>query len=236
MDIPSHKDGWTDRTVGHQARPDAVEEHSSANILDNLGALISDLKEKNNSMNVYVCNVVPYSTHEDIQERIEGFNNNVVKWAETNGIPVIDTVSTFTLAHAGGRRGTGQGGTGGPASRPPAPRAGTPARPILAHLQAASSAHNYKRSTSPHLPLTTSSKPASYRSSTTPEAASHRSLGRTMRREQAGDGSGVGGERGHLRCSLESGNGGAAPYGPHSRSLVHSSGRRERCRDDSPQS
>ncbi|KAK3888620.1 hypothetical protein Pcinc_007345 [Petrolisthes cinctipes] len=98
--------------------------------------------------------------------------------------------------HAGGRQSTGQGGTGGPAPRPPAPRAGTPARPILAHLQAASSAHNYKRSTSHHLPLTTSSKPASYRSSTTPEAASHCSLRRTMRREQAGDGNGVGGERG----------------------------------------
>ncbi|KAK4294401.1 hypothetical protein Pmani_032972 [Petrolisthes manimaculis] len=272
---------------------DTIEENSSAKILDNLGALISELKEKNNSINVYVCNVVPYSTHEDIQERIEGFNNDVVKWAETNGIPVIDTVPTFTLgtgelddlcfdkktglhstlnrlgvikllgtinkqcpqfklcpnweevrrdtrtytAQTGERRGTGQGGTGGPPPRPPAPHADTPARPTIAHLQAASSAHNYERSTSPHLPLTTSSKPASYRSSTTPSAASHRSLGRTMRREQAGDGSSVRCEPGPYTYAAALSRGTREQHRTaHSRSLVHSSGRREQRGDDSPQS
>lgn len=73
---------------------DILEEHTSATILDNLGTLVSDLKEKNNTMNVYVCKVVPYN---EIQERIEGFNESLDKWAETNGISVIDTVPTFTL-------------------------------------------------------------------------------------------------------------------------------------------
>ncbi|KAK3873216.1 hypothetical protein Pcinc_021761 [Petrolisthes cinctipes] len=154
----------------------------------------------------------------------------------TNWEEVRRDTSTYA-AHAGGRRGTGQGGTGGPAPRPPTPRAGTPARPILAHLRVASSAHNYERSNSPHLPLTTSSKPASYRSSTTPEAASHSSLGRTMRREQAGDGSGVEGERGPYTYAAALSRGmEERHHTAHTRSLVHSSGRRERCRDDSPQS
>ncbi|KAK4307939.1 hypothetical protein Pmani_020331 [Petrolisthes manimaculis] len=105
---------------------------------------------------------------------------------------------------------------------------------VLWEVQTVSSAQNYERSTSPHFPLTTSSKPASYRSSTTPNAASHRSLGRTMRREQAGDGCSV-------RCELGSYTYAAALIRgtrgqhrtAHSRSLVHSSGRREQCGDDS---
>lgn len=76
---------------------DILEKHSSAAIFDNLGALISDMKEKNSTMTVHVCQVVPYSTHQEIQERIEGFNDDLVKWAETNGIPVINTAPTFTL-------------------------------------------------------------------------------------------------------------------------------------------
>ncbi|KAK4306200.1 hypothetical protein Pmani_021975 [Petrolisthes manimaculis] len=143
---------------------------------------------------------------------------------------------TYT-AQTGERRGTGQGGTGGPAPRPSAPHADTPARPTIAHLQAASSAHNYERSTSPHLPLTTSNKPASYRSSTTPSAASHRSLGRTMRREQAGDGSSVRCEPGPYTYAAALSRGTREQHGTaHSRSLVHSSGRREQRGDDSPQS
>ena len=38
---------------------DIIDEHSPDTILDNLGSLISDLKEKNSNMNVYVCKIVP---------------------------------------------------------------------------------------------------------------------------------------------------------------------------------
>ena len=259
---------------------DIIEENSSAAILDNLGALISDMKEKNNTMNIYVCQVVPYSTQKGIQERIEGFNDDLVKWAETNGIPVIDTVPTFTLgtgelddfcfdketnsyatlnrlgaikllstinkqcpqfklcpnweevrrntsiyaAQPSERRSTSR-----PDRGPPAPRAATP----TANLPA-SSTRNYESSTPPHHPWTTSSKPASHRSSTVHEAALHRPYGRATRSEQVLDGSAMGGARGPhtYAAALRSETG--EHHTSHGLSLPHSSVTRGRYRDDSP--
>lgn len=76
---------------------DIIEEHSTANILDNLGSLISDLKEKNNNMNVSVCQIVPYTMQKEIKDKIEDFNNHLLKWGETNGISIINTIPVFTL-------------------------------------------------------------------------------------------------------------------------------------------
>lgn len=76
---------------------DVIEEHSPATVLDNLSSLICNLKEKNNTMNVYVCKVVPYSLQREVREKIEAYNDQLAKWGETNGIPVIDTVPVFTL-------------------------------------------------------------------------------------------------------------------------------------------
>lgn len=81
----------------HCGSTDILEEHSSATILDNLGSLISNLKEKNNTMKVYVCQVAPYSTQKEIQEKIRSFNDHLATWSKTNGIPVIDTVPILTL-------------------------------------------------------------------------------------------------------------------------------------------
>lgn len=83
--------------VIYSGTSDVIAEHSSATIIDNLGSLISDLKEKNNNMNVYVCQIVPSPEYQDIQSKIEDCNNHLVKWGETNGIKIIDTVPTFKL-------------------------------------------------------------------------------------------------------------------------------------------
>lgn len=83
--------------VIYSGTSDVIAEHSPTTIIDNLGSLISDLKEKNNNMNVYVCQIVPSPEYQDIQSKIEDFNNHLDKWGETNGIKVIDTVPTFKL-------------------------------------------------------------------------------------------------------------------------------------------
>ncbi|KAK4321346.1 hypothetical protein Pmani_007827 [Petrolisthes manimaculis] len=65
---------------------DLLEEYSPTTILDNLGSLISALKDKNNSMKIYVCQIVPSSMCQDIIAKIEEYNEQLTKWGETNGI------------------------------------------------------------------------------------------------------------------------------------------------------
>lgn len=76
---------------------DILEEELPATILDNLGSLISELKEKNNAMKIYVCQVVPTPMTQENLTKIEDYNELLVKWGETNGIEIIKTVSTFRL-------------------------------------------------------------------------------------------------------------------------------------------
>lgn len=76
---------------------DVSEEYSPTTILDNLGSLISALKDKNNSMKIYVCQIVPVSMRQDIIAKIEEYNDQLLKWGEANGITIIETVPTFKL-------------------------------------------------------------------------------------------------------------------------------------------
>lgn len=76
---------------------DILEEKSPVTILDNLGSLISDLKEKNSNMKVYICEIVPAPMYEEIQAKIEAYNEHLTKWGETNGISIIRTLPTFKL-------------------------------------------------------------------------------------------------------------------------------------------
>ncbi|KAK4313508.1 hypothetical protein Pmani_015143 [Petrolisthes manimaculis] len=46
-------------------------------ILDSLGSLISDLKEKNAEMKIYVCEVVPIPKSEEIQTKISEYNEHL---------------------------------------------------------------------------------------------------------------------------------------------------------------
>lgn len=50
---------------------DILEGSAPTPILDNLGCLISALKDKNNSMNIYACQIVPSSTCQDVNVKIE---------------------------------------------------------------------------------------------------------------------------------------------------------------------
>ncbi|KAK3852968.1 hypothetical protein Pcinc_040466 [Petrolisthes cinctipes] len=66
-------------------------------ILDNLGCLISDLKEKNTDMKINVCQIVPTPMSHKTQVKIQEYNEQLEKWCETNGVTIINTVPTFRL-------------------------------------------------------------------------------------------------------------------------------------------
>lgn len=65
--------------------------------IDNISALISDLKEKNFNMKIYVCQIAHPSVSRDIKEHVESFNAHLLKWGETNSINIIKTTTTFRL-------------------------------------------------------------------------------------------------------------------------------------------
>lgn len=77
---------------------DILDESPHENVLDNIGALVSELKEKNCNMKVYVCQIVPPSVLLDSKENIESFNEHLLKWGETNGIVVLKTTPKFKLS------------------------------------------------------------------------------------------------------------------------------------------
>ena len=74
---------------------DIVDEKSPTIILDILGSLISDLKEKNANMKVYVCQIVPTPTSQELNTNIKNYNDLLTNWGEANGIHVIKTPPIF---------------------------------------------------------------------------------------------------------------------------------------------
>ncbi|KAK4289455.1 hypothetical protein Pmani_037572 [Petrolisthes manimaculis] len=76
---------------------DILDESPHEIILDNIGALVTDLKEKNCSMKIYVCQIVPPNNSHGLKENIESFNECLIKWGETNGIIIIKTTPNFKL-------------------------------------------------------------------------------------------------------------------------------------------
>ena len=76
---------------------DLLEDQTPEIILDNLGALISDLKEKNVNMNIYVCQIVPSPMCEEMHAKMEEYNEHLLKWGKANGVSIIETVSSFSL-------------------------------------------------------------------------------------------------------------------------------------------
>ena len=67
-------------------------------ILDNLGSLVSDLKDKCTNMKIYICDIVPAQVLQETNDKIMPYNEKLVKWAEVNGVFVVNTSPVFTLS------------------------------------------------------------------------------------------------------------------------------------------
>ena len=76
---------------------DIFEESPPEIILDHLGSLISDLKEKNSEMKIHVCQVVPVPEPQEVQNKVKYYNEQLIKWREANGVNIVKTAPEFTL-------------------------------------------------------------------------------------------------------------------------------------------
>lgn len=66
-------------------------------ILDNVTALVGELKEKNSRIEIYVSQLAPTICSEDFQARVADFNEHLNKWGESNNINIIKTALGFKL-------------------------------------------------------------------------------------------------------------------------------------------
>ena len=77
---------------------DILDEPPHEIVLDNIGALVSDLKVKNCSMKIYVCQIVPPSVSQEMKDNIESFNEQLLKRGKANGLTILKTVPNFKLS------------------------------------------------------------------------------------------------------------------------------------------
>ena len=68
-------------------------------ILDNFAMAVTDLKSKRDDMNIYLCQLAPSVKDDDLQARINEFNDELGKWCTTNDINLIDVNMCFKLAN-----------------------------------------------------------------------------------------------------------------------------------------
>ena len=77
---------------------DILDELPHVNIYDKLGALVSDLKEKNSNMKAYICQVIPISESQETKKKIETYNEHLLEWGESNGITILKTTQNFRFS------------------------------------------------------------------------------------------------------------------------------------------
>ena len=76
---------------------DILEDCEYPRVLDNLGALISELKIKNENMDIYISQLVPSLQSDTLQAKINDLNEHLQKWSNENGIPIVKPDPLFRL-------------------------------------------------------------------------------------------------------------------------------------------
>ena len=76
---------------------DVLEDKTPKEILDAMGILISSLKEINENIIIYVCELVPVVNHEGSLDKIKDFNRNLIEWCYDNNIHIIKTDLPFKV-------------------------------------------------------------------------------------------------------------------------------------------
>lgn len=91
---------WTPATcIIYAGLLDILEGSDYSTTLDNLGALISELKVKNESMDIYVSQLVPSLQSNTLQAKINDYNEHLQKWGSENGISIIKPDPVFRLGN-----------------------------------------------------------------------------------------------------------------------------------------
>ncbi|KAK4307059.1 hypothetical protein Pmani_021151 [Petrolisthes manimaculis] len=77
---------------------DLLDDLTPEVILDNVGSLISDLKEKYSNMKIYVCTIAPAPVSRENICNINNYNEHLARWADVNGVTLINTSPMFKLS------------------------------------------------------------------------------------------------------------------------------------------
>ena len=75
---------------------DIVSGEYAVSILDSLGALIASLKQRNERMQISVCQVAPTPLN-SFSEHIDMYNNKLIEWGDVNAVSVIKCELPFRL-------------------------------------------------------------------------------------------------------------------------------------------
>ena len=73
------------------------ENGNTEKVLDVLGDLVANLKNKNSEVNVKVCELIPTLKSTELASKIEQFNSKLSNWCENNGVVFIKTHKYFNL-------------------------------------------------------------------------------------------------------------------------------------------
>lgn len=93
----SEKLNWTPaRCILYCGFHDILENITAATILDRLGTLVAELKQRNENMEIFVCQLVS-TVKEDLRDKIDHYNIQLTEWCSTNGVSLIKTDQSFTL-------------------------------------------------------------------------------------------------------------------------------------------
>jgi len=76
---------------------DILEDASPTTILDNVGMLISILKQRCDNMEFYICQLVPTLKEGNLNDKILSFNEQLMDWSHSNGVSIIKTDLPFRL-------------------------------------------------------------------------------------------------------------------------------------------
>lgn len=76
---------------------DQLENPDYTLVIDNLATLLSELKNKNENMNISISKLVPSLQRDTLQTKIRDFNELLVKWGAENGISIIDPDPVFRI-------------------------------------------------------------------------------------------------------------------------------------------
>ena len=76
---------------------DVIADRNVSDVIDGLGTLVASLKEKNEAMEIFICELVPDMKEEALQSKVKDFNRKLIEWGYNNQVNIIKTDLPFKL-------------------------------------------------------------------------------------------------------------------------------------------
>ena len=85
------------RCILYCGMQDILDDVTANVILDNVGMLISNLKQLYENIEISICQLVPTLREDGLKDKINTYNNQLMEWSSNNGVSVIKTDPSFRL-------------------------------------------------------------------------------------------------------------------------------------------